>query len=107
MAVKQSISDALSVPISDVDSVTVAVTNRRKLLSSVIISYTLSVTSGRKSDYLINELKRYTSSTDFATSLSFKSGIVISGVGVPIITDMSPTSTPSMAPVSLPAGEFT
>ena len=106
LAVKQSISDALDVPISDVVSVTVVVTNRRELLSGVSIFYTLSVTSGRKSDSIINDLKMYTSSTDFATSLSVKSGIIISGVGVPVITDLSPTSIPSMAPVTMTAGEF-
>lgn len=103
-AIQQSISNALSIPVTAVIGVSV-VANRRKLLSGVIVSYTVNLISGRTSDSLANALTTFVSSDNFVTNLSANSGIVVSGVGIAIISNMSPTYSPSKSPLITETGK--
>ena len=108
LALQQSVSTLLEVPVSAVTNVTVTA-NRRMLLSGVIISYTVTVTSDQTPDHFIGVLESSVSDGSFATTLSTNSGVAISSISSIIVLNLSPTSSPTssptLTPVNMPSGK--
>ena len=98
-------ASTLGVQAEAISLVTIAVSqNRRVLLSSVSISYTISVSSGISTAYLTSVLDNAVSSGSFASLLSGYSGNP--GLGVQGSFSVA-TSSPTGAPVAtLPSGKF-
>ena len=91
-------SETLKLPIEAVRGISL-VENRRMLLSSVTVSYTLHIISGMTSDYFVNELQTSITNGKFLTILSTKSTIQISSVYDLRFMDYSPTASPTSLPL--------
>ena len=97
-AIVESVSETLKLPVEAVRGISV-VENRRMMLSSVTVSYTLQIISGMTSDYFVNELQTSITNGKFLAILSTKSTIQISGVYDLRFMDYSPTANPTSSPV--------
>lgn len=97
-AIVESVSETLKVPREAVTGVSI-IENRRMLLSSVTVSYTLHIISGMTSDYFVNEMEASIASGTFLSTITAKSAIQISSVYDLRFLDYSPTANPTNSPI--------
>lgn len=91
-AISSTVSYELGVPLSSVTEVVMRGHTRRVLLSSVTVSYLVTVTSGRTPDSYVAVLKAAVADGDFLAVLSSESGLSITSSTDLVVTDISPTS---------------
>ena len=95
VALERSISTLLGVemPIGSIADVTVTAsttTTVRALLMGISLSYVVTVSSNKTTEYFISELQESTSSGTFAIMLSSNSGLPINSAPLLSVFDLSP-----------------
>jgi hypothetical protein len=82
------------------------VENRRRLLASISMMYSVSVNSGDSSAELISKLQDSVTSGLFLKKLQYYSGLNITAVSGLDILGVSPTAGPTQVPNTLFTGDF-
>ena len=98
-AVADTVISVIGVPDASVTDVTTTSSGRR-LLSSVVLSYTVSVAKDMTPEQLIASLQTSLSSGEFLTTLSTKSGLTIDDATNLQTVNLSHTETPGPAPTT-------
>ena len=98
LAIKESLSSVLSIPVTAITDIIIQSENRRILLSGVSLSYTINLISDKSADSYISTLSQSISSGSFSNNLSLQSGFIIGDIFGFQSVNFSPTARPSSAP---------
>ena len=88
MALGQTVADLLGEPVIVVSDVSFSA-NRRKLLTGVRVSYIVTITSTKSTEFFMDTLQESVSSGSFASVLSVKLGYLISRTSVLAVYNLS------------------
>ena len=105
VALQNTVSTILTVPVSAVINIDILET-RRRLLASIIMMYSVSVNSGDSTEELITKLQDSVASGLFLRTLQAFSGLNITGVSGLDILGVTPTAGPTKVPNTLFTGKF-
>ena len=92
VALGETVSESLGEPVIVVSDVSFSA-NRRKLLTGVRVSYIVTITSTKSTEFFMDALQESVSSGSFASVLSVKLGYLISRTSVLAVYNLSPPAS--------------